>query len=63
MSDVAIVLNNAELALASYANLLIGDTNDPNSILALTRVGIAGAQMTSTQALEFQAKDPAKRER
>ncbi len=58
MTDITHIHQLAELALASYANLLLDDLGDPNNIQRLTNTGIGNAGMTVTQALRLAQRVP-----
>jgi hypothetical protein len=56
VTNATIIFDNAELALAAYANLQEGQTSRPENIDALA--GPTGAGMSDTQVVSFAARYP-----
>ena len=50
--------NNAELAMAAYANLTVGSTSLQSNIDALTSAEAGGSGMTEAQAIAFSDRYP-----
>jgi len=53
MSTPTILFNNAELALAAYANLTVDNTGAQENLAALESTTNGGPGMTVTQATQF----------
>lgn len=50
------LFNNAELAMAAYANLSVGHTDDASNLTALKSTEAGGASMTEDEAARFSAR-------